>query len=96
MEKDELVDKFIEENQIYSFEGDSGISNLNKICSALGYKESGFRYGSSLETFLSDNSGACDAIVDWIRDNISGIQEWVDSIESYISSDVEDDDIEDE
>ena len=68
------------------FEGDTGVENLNTIAKALGYKEHGFRYGSPLEVFLSDNSGACEALIEWM-----GTQNSVEWAENVISELPEDD-----
>jgi hypothetical protein len=64
-----LVERWMDQNKVYRFEGDVGVDNLNQLCKALGYDASGFKYGSSLEQFLSDNPGACEAIVDFISEN---------------------------
>lgn len=67
-EFDETLERFLREKKIHRFEGDSGLKNLETLFSALGYTEHGFRFGNLIEVFLSDNPGACDAIVEWIRD----------------------------
>ncbi len=50
----------------YKSEGDAGILSLDKMASALGYTD---RFGGLLENFLRDNSGAVEAIFDWVREN---------------------------
>ena len=76
-----LIQKFIDEKHL-RFEGDTGVANLNTLCSAIGYKKHGFAFGSSLEVFLSDNSGACDAIIQWMGDR--NVDEWAENIESEL------------
>lgn len=71
------LQNFLNENEIFCLEGDRGVESLNKVCRELNYKEDGFRYGSSLENFLKDNSGASRAILDWIEEN------YKDSFEDY-------------
>src|ERR1700748_3885353 len=67
-EKDfcDLLEEYQVQEGISHFEGDSGLKSLNKICRAIGYEESPFACGSSLEQFLKDNPGAMCAIVDWL------------------------------
>lgn len=78
----ELLEEFMDQEKIHNFEGDSGLKNLEKIIEALGYKSHGFRFGSLIEVFLSDNSAACDALIDFIRD--SNVRDWAESIESNL------------
>lgn len=67
----ELLEEYQDQEKIYNFEGNNGLDNLNKICAAIGYRGHGFKYGSSLEEFLADNSGACVAIIEWLSENVS-------------------------
>lgn len=78
---EELVDKFIEENNL-RFEGDTGVKALEKLCQAIGYIGNSFAYGSPLESFLSDNQGACKALVTWIANQ--NVPEWQESLESEL------------
>lgn len=67
----DLVEIWIEQNKAWHFEGDHGLKKLERLVETLGYHQTGFRFGNPIEVFLSDNPGACDAIVEFIR-------EWVD------------------
>jgi hypothetical protein len=82
MMEDETLEDLIEEykavNHLYRFEGDTGVANLNKICKAIGYKGHQFKYGSPVESFLSDNPGAIEAILEWMCDQ--DIEEWRNEI----------------
>lgn len=62
----ELLEKYMELYEMYFFEGDPGLSNLNRLANDLGYAGHQFKYGSPLEHFLSDNPGAQQAIVEWL------------------------------
>jgi len=73
---EDVVDEFCAQEKFHSFEGDRGVERLNVIAKVLGYEESGFKYGTALEQFLSDNPGAIEALVDWIKDESNGSQEW--------------------
>jgi hypothetical protein len=82
--EDNAVDRFIDQKNLYRFEGDKGVENLSQIVEALGYKATGFRYGTLIESFLSDNPGAQEALVDWIRETIDHVPEWQENVESYL------------
>ena len=78
----DLVEEFLDQKKFHHFEGDQGLDRLNVLCGALGYRESGFKYGSPLEQFLSDNPGAQTALVEWISDQHSG--EWIAKLDAII------------
>jgi hypothetical protein len=65
----ELLDLWQTQNKVWHFEGDTGIDGLNKLAEALNYRETNFRYGEPVLRFLSDNPGACEALLEWIADN---------------------------
>lgn len=71
----ELMDIFIEDNNL-RFEGESAVESLNKITNQLGYREESYRNGTSLEEFLKDNPGCCQAIIQWIIENMDMISKW--------------------
>ena len=81
-EKDssEIIQEFRHEERIHCLEGESGIVGLNKICNALGYKEGHWRNGTSLEEFLKDNSGCCEAIIEWITNQMDHNSEWKEAL----------------
>lgn len=85
------IDTFIDENQMYTFEGERGVRNLEKLTKALGYNEP---FGSSLTQFLADNSGAIEAIIEWIKECRN--EEWDENITAQIPDEEEDEDNEDE
>lgn len=71
-----MLDAFIDQEKLYNFEGQRGVSNLCKVVRALGYKDymqtgqmsQGGVLGDLCE-FLGDNPGCIEAIVNWIREN---------------------------
>lgn len=69
----ELLDQW--ENTYGRYEGDSGVRNLEQLCTALDpdhYKD--------LEDFLADNPGACDAMVDWIINELDTTKHWKENL----------------
>ena len=90
MEKDmeELLDEFCDQNRLHSFEGDSGLERFTKVVEALGYKAHRFKWGTPIEVFLSDNSGAIEAVIEWIGSR--NIPEWKENLESNLEEDEED------
>lgn len=67
---EEQLNAFCEQNQIYRFEGPDGVESLATIMRTLGYDSKYSKYSKSNEDviadFLADNSGACEALVNWI------------------------------
>ena len=81
----ELLERFLDRKKIHRFEGDRGLDNLTVLVEALGYRGHGFKHGSPLEQFLSDNSGACDAIVEFIGTWIDRNSEWRELLEEELA-----------
>jgi hypothetical protein len=86
---DEIVEEYTTFKKMWHFEGDTGMKHLNTLTRDMGYKGHGFEYGSSLEAFLSDNPGAQEAIVNWIRDQ--NINDWKEELESCLPAEDESD-----
>ena len=78
----DVIDEWMEQSQIRSMEGCSGVKNLEKLCGEIGYNKGAFLSASPIFNFLADNSGAIEAIIEFIRD--AGIDEWKDELESYL------------
>lgn len=81
----QLIDKFRDKNKINRSEGRRGVEMLCAVSRALGYKDPQCygqltRIGSigDLILFLEDNSGAVDALVEWIGNQ--NVPEWTESI----------------
>jgi hypothetical protein len=72
------LEQYLDREQMYHFTGEKACQNLNKITNVLGYRKDGFKYGSSLERFLQDNPGACEAIVEWIGQQ--QLPEWIEAM----------------
>jgi hypothetical protein len=59
------LDQYIEQEDIWHFEGERGVRNLKNIITTIGYSG----YGGVLENFLADNSGCIEAMIEWIKAN---------------------------
>jgi len=82
------VEQYIEQEKLYNTEGRRGVVNLCKLVSALDYRDP--QYFGQLERgacigdlicFLEDNSGAIQALQEWIIDTApkTGWEEIVES-----------------
>lgn len=69
------------------FEGEPGVENLETVCEMMGYRRTGFRYGSPLESFLADNPGAQSALLEWMADQ--EVPEWADNLEEGFGAELE-------
>lgn len=67
---DVSLQDFLDANNIYRFESDT--RNLEKVTEALGYLD--------LREFLGDNSGAQQAIIEWIAEWVERSPEWKASL----------------
>ena len=71
----DLVDKWRNQNKVWSLEGDSGLKKLEELFKVVGYGHQ-FRFGDPIQHFLSDCSGACEALVEYFADEIDKNEEW--------------------
>jgi hypothetical protein len=74
---EEILETYLNQKEM-RFEGDRGLENLNTLVKDIGYKSHGFKYGSSLETFLSDNPACQEAIIEFIRTEMN--KDWRDGL----------------
>lgn len=83
LEPSEKLDKIIEHNKWYNFEGPSGLDRLENLASILGYTH---RYNDSIiHHMLEDNPGMIDAMVEFIREYASC---WEDKFDEYIAEEI--------
>lgn len=100
----EAIEKFHEQEHLNSYEGRRGVMTLARTVRALGYKDfqnfgnlgsnsNGACVGDLIE-FFEDNSGAIQAVIEWIQNQRS--TEWHESVESLLEMDEEEDEEEDD
>ena len=79
----DLIEQWRSENRAHCMEGVTGVRNLEKLCGVIGYKEGDF-IGSevALMNFLADNSGAIDALLEWMGETEN--EEWAYDIKSEL------------
>ena len=90
MELRELLDRYIDQESLTSFEGQRGVKNLAKLVNALGYSDTINRYGQmaggacmgDIFVFLEDNPGAIEALIEWIGSRRS--PEWKESLQAQV------------
>lgn len=80
----ELHDEWTDEHSTYSNEGARGVDNLRKLVQAIGYRGR-YNYGNNEDIieFLTDNSGAVEAIREWIVEQ--NLPKWCESLESNLT-----------
>lgn len=91
-----IIDRYLDQENLNRTEGQAGVRNLAKLVNALGYQDFN-RYGQmpggtslgDIFAFLEDNSGAIEAIVEWIKER--NVPEWKEAIESQLHDDSEND-----
>lgn len=85
----ELMEEFDEVEGTGRTEGRQGVENLCRLVNAIGYKDKTY-FGQfahngcigDLIEFLEDNSGAIQAIREWIAEQDE--QEWKENIETFL------------
>jgi hypothetical protein len=78
---DTQLDKFIDQNRMYHWEGSTGVRNLEHLVKAIGYNDN---YGDAIRNFLCDNPGAIEAMVEWIRG--SRCKDWAEMLAEEVST----------
>jgi LPS sulfotransferase NodH len=90
------LEQFMDQEQIVQYEGRRGTTNLCKVVRAIGYNDPqqfgqldrGAFIGDLIE-FLDDNSGAIEALVNWIDKQRS--TEWDDALKAQLIDEPEED-----
>ena len=89
-----ILNEYLAYKKMHNFEGSRGVENLCKLVRALGYRDSMNRMQfldgclGDLIDFLEDNSGAIDAVVEWIGEQ--NCDEWRENLESALPEKDED------
>lgn len=93
-EKDfsDLFEEWCNQKKINRWEGEPGVENFEKFAKAIGYPGNQFRFGSPIESFLCDNPGAIEAIIEWIVE--FKCPEWQTNLESELEEEEDGDDFE--
>lgn len=68
LDKDDLLDKFIDKNKFWHNEGETGVNNFKKIIKVIGY--------DSIEEFLGDNPDAIMSLQEFISGEIEANANW--------------------
>ena len=83
MDQVEMFDTYLDQNRMWHFEGVRGVRNLTQIVEDVcGY--------TSLDTFLEDNPGAMEAVVNWIRE--VNCLEWRQNLEELVDVELDEQD----
>jgi hypothetical protein len=80
---EECFDTYMDQEKLYRLEGRRGVEALCQVSAALGYKDPMY-YGQltakatlgDFICFLEDNSGAVEAVMNWIKETGSSVPEW--------------------
>lgn len=80
------LSKYMDGNSMFSFEGTRGEKHFDDIAKTLGYRNT--------SDFFSDNSGAYEALIDWIGSQRNA--EWVEALSEGGGGFMDDDDEDDE
>ena len=70
-----VVEAYFEQNGMFCFTGESGVTNLTRLVGDLGYRSS---HTDTFANFLAANPGCMGAIIRWIQ--TSDNEEWEDNL----------------
>lgn len=77
--------RYMDDNRMYCMEGQRGVDSMEKVMHEVcGY---GSNFGSVLQNFFADNSGAIEAVIKWIGEQ--EVFEWKDNLDSLVGPDEE-------
>ena len=80
MDQIELFDKYVDQNHMWSWEGLRGVRLLTQVVNEVcGY--------TSMDSFLEDNPGAMEAVVNWIRE--ANCLEWRQNLEQLVANETD-------
>ena len=71
MDNQDIMDNYTDTKGFYHFSSESGVRNLETLVKDLGYKGDNYAYGDPISSFLADNPGCMEGIIEWITDNLS-------------------------
>lgn len=95
MDLQEVIGQYADHTGYYNYEGERGVDRLGKLCKALGYGDS---YQDPLLAFLADNSGAIEAMIEWIGQRND--PNWKEKLIEHLKDDgfveLDDEELEDE
>lgn len=92
MDLQEVIEQYADHTGHYNYEGERGVDRLGKLCKAIGY---GDDYQDPLRAFLADNSGAIEAMIEWIGNQNS--PNWKEKLVEFLLDDgFEDTELDDE
>lgn len=70
------LELYMDQENLYSFEGHSGVRKFEKVVKVLGYND--------LTDFLADNSGALEALLGFVHDWTERNSEWKEALEAEL------------
>lgn len=70
MSLENAIDRYTEQEGLHCFEGETGVRHLTQLIKAIGYQ--------SLNSFLADNAGCIEAMINWIKE--TDFDEWEASV----------------
>lgn len=81
-----LMETWIDANRAYTNEGMQGVRNLTKLIQDLdhSYRDT---FGGPLISFLADNPGAIQAVMEWVDGQLLRNKEWQENLKASINAD---------
>lgn len=79
----EELQQFMQQEGMFNMEGERGVERLERIVEVLGYG-TGFMRGRALEHFFSDNSGAIEAVLEFIGEWSERNSEWKEALQAEL------------
>jgi hypothetical protein len=77
------LSNYMSENRMHCMEGERGVKNLEKVMTEVcGYDGD---WGGVLRNFFTDNSGAIEAVIEWIGK--ARVSEWSENLDAMQTED---------
>jgi hypothetical protein len=75
------LDLYLDQENLYSFEGHSGVRKFEQVVKVLGYRD--------VTDFLADNSGALEAMLGFVHDWVERNSEWKEALQAEFTTEEE-------
>ena len=83
----DILERYMSEHKMHRFEGTTGVRHFEKLVEDMGYTDGQFIGRHGILNFLADNSGAIQALIEWIEQ--ANVPEWEENLSDCLQEKAE-------